>query len=210
MLYGQKATGKTFFALNIMPKLLNDVNFEYIDMNKMLIQSQNFSNMSLIITYLSNLFLNYDERCKKIFIIDHLDCALPKIESSEMMHASKIIKQTQLLMFFLDLIDSKKYSLFFIGRHYQNIVSELAAVSRIDEFVQIVPPDFKKRKLAFELIISTSFKPGKQAEYVPAEERKIQSTKRKAKFDKVISTLAAKTEHHRFSNLVQVKLLVIF
>lgn len=125
-------------------------------MNRMMLVSGGFSDMESTIQYLSSIFLtNQDSSLKKIYVIDHLDCALPQEDANEMTPATKRIKQNRLLMFFIDLIDSKKYCLFFIGRHYQNIHSELASVSRIDNFIQITPPDFKKRKLAFKSIIQS-------------------------------------------------------
>ena len=151
-LYGQKATGKTFMILKILPQLFPSTDIEYIDMNKMLLLSHNFNDMETCIKYLSCIFME-GSNSQKLFIIDHLDCALPKVDSSEVVIATKRIKQQQMLSFFLDLIDSKKYCLLFIGRHYQNIESELASVSRVDKFVQITPPDFNKRKIAFGHII---------------------------------------------------------
>ena len=160
MLHGQKGTGKTFFILNIFPKIFRNWDIEYIDLNRMMLMSSNFSNMEATIKYLSSIFLsNYDSKLKKIYIIDHLDWALPKEDPNEMSSASQKIRQNQLLMFFTDLIDSKKYWLLFIGRHYQNIHSDLATIGRIDNFVQISPPDFKKRKIAFEEIIKSSYNP---------------------------------------------------
>ena len=160
MLYGQKGTGKTFFVLHILPKLFPDVDIEYIDMNRMLLLSNNFNDMDMAIKYLSAIFMQQsDSNIKKIYVVDHVDCALPKSDPNEIIVASKRIKQIQLLMFFLDLIDSKKYCLLFLGRHFQNCNTELAGVSRIDKFVHINPPDFKKRKTAFNHIIKMRYKP---------------------------------------------------
>lgn len=74
MLYGQKATGKTFFVLSILPKLFPQVDIQYIDMNRMLLLSNNFSDMDAAIKYLSSVFLAYsDNQNQRLFIIDHLD-----------------------------------------------------------------------------------------------------------------------------------------
>mmetsp|Transcript_586 Transcript_586/g.504 ORF Transcript_586/g.504 Transcript_586/m.504 type:complete len:103 (+) Transcript_586:150-458(+) len=99
--------------------------------------------------------------------------------------ASKRIRQNQLLMFFLDLIDSKKYCLLFIGRHYQSIHSDLASISRIDHFVQISPPDFKKRKQAFEEIIKESYNPKNALDTPTSEFASKHNAKLLAHFDKV-------------------------
>ena len=155
MIYGQKGTGKTFMVKYILPKLLKDIDFEYIDMNYMVMLN---SDLVKGIQYLSSFFLHTNEtKKKKIYIIDHLDCALPNIDSNEMISASRKIKQNQVLMFFLDLIDSKNFNLLFVGRHYQNINNELAGVSRIDKHIQINAPDSKRRFKAFEHIINSSY-----------------------------------------------------
>lgn len=161
LLYGQKGTGKTFFIRQILPKIFYNIEIEYIDMNRMLLVSNNFNDMDLTIKYLSSIFLHHHEystQKPKIYVVDHIDCALPRIDSNEVSLASKKIKQNQLLSFFVNLIDSKKYNLLFVGRHYQNINTELAEVSRVDKFVQVTPPDFKKRKIAFEHIITSGYK----------------------------------------------------
>lgn len=165
MLYGQKGTGKSFFVDQILPKILPHVDFEYIDLNRMMLVSNGFSDMDSVIKYLSGLFLSHHtSSVPRIYIIDHLDWALPLEDPNEIIPAGKRIKQNQLLMFFVDLIDSKKYPLLFLGRHYQNIHSELASISRIDSFVQVTPPDFAKRKLVFEEIINEKFKISKERE----------------------------------------------
>jgi SpoVK/Ycf46/Vps4 family AAA+-type ATPase len=205
MLYGQKGTGKTFFALNILPKLFRHIDIEYIDMNKLMLVSNGFNDMDSTIKYLSSLFLAHQEsKLTKLYVIDHLDWALPYEDSSEMTPAAKKIKQSQLLLFFVDLIDSKKYNFFFISRHYQNISSELAAVSRIDTFVQIAPPDLKKRKIAFEEIIKHSYNPHDTFSRNQSESNQVLYQKLTSKYDKICSGLASKTEHYKLANLIQI------
>lgn len=119
-----------------------------------------------------------------------------------MVVASKKIKQQQLLAFFVDLIDSKKYNLFFLGRHYQNIHVDLASISRIDTFVQITPPDFKKRKTAFNVIIKQIYNTGKKDEFGFVDTGKKERTEEQ--LSKICMNLAAKTEHYKLTNLIQV------
>ena len=154
MIYGHKGAGKTFFIKNILPRIFNNIDIEYIDMNQLLMTSNYLNDMNMVIKYLGSIFLNnFESNKKKMYVFDHIEWVLPKNDSSEIIPASKKIKQHQLLVFFTNLIDSKKYWLLFAGRHYQSINSELWFVSRVDNFIQIQTPDFKIRKKAFQFII---------------------------------------------------------
>lgn len=202
MLYGQKGTGKTFLTQYILPSLFPSANIEYLDLNYIMLLSNNFSDVESVIKYLTNIFLTFSDHKNILFIIDHLDCALPKEDSNEMMDATKRIKQNQLLLFFTELIDSKKYNLLFVGRHYQNIHIDLASISRIDKFTQMPPPDFNHRKKAFEVIISKVYKPKPRNEFghIDYQRRDLMLEQ----LGKVCIGLAAKTEHYRFTNIIQV------
>ena len=149
-----KQQEKHFSFKNILPRVFPHVDIEYIDMNQLLMISNNLSDISTVIKYLNSIFL-YDSNSnrKKLYVFDHIEWALPKNDSSEIIPASKRIKQQQLLLFFTNLIDSKKYWLLFAGRHYQSINNELWYVSRVDKFIQIQTPDFKLRKKAFQFVI---------------------------------------------------------
>lgn len=196
MIYGQKATQQS-----VPYEIFYDVDFEYIDLNHMMILN---SDMIKGIKYLSNFFLNTNDSSKKqIYVLDHLDWVIPKVDSSEVVMASRRIKQNQVLKFFLQLIDSKKYTLLFLGRHYQNINSELAGISRIDKFVQVNAPDSKKRMKAFEYMIDYSYK--LKIGKFECKPHDIDENMTKSKYLSVMwSQLAAKTEHYSFSNLVQI------
>lgn len=205
MLYGQKGTGKTFFVVNILPKMFKHIDIEYIDMNKMMLISNGFNDMDSTIKYLSSLFLAHQEsKLTKLYVIDHFDWALPNEDSSEMIAAAKKIKQSQLLIFFIDLIDSKKYNLIFISRHYQDTNNELTAVSRIDSFVKIDPPDLKKRTTAFEEIIKHSYNPHDAFNQNQSESNQMLYQNLTSKYSKICSSLASKTEHYKLANLIQI------
>ena len=142
LLYGPPGCGKTFFA----EKLAEEIGFNFYQIKPSDIQSRwvNATQENI-----KELFDDARENAPSIIFIDELDALVPNRDTSGVNHMNK----NAVNEFLAQMNNAGEDNVFIIGATNRPTAIDPAILraGRLDKHILLPPPDFKARKLMFEL-----------------------------------------------------------